>query len=471
MKVVLIRPPGTLGLIAKQSTQHPVNLATLAAVAVRAGYDTQIWDYEIELFEEGAFIARLRDYAPDVIGISCMTGTIHTGHDVAAVVKKASPTTVTVVGGCHISALPEQTLREFPSFDMGVYGEGEETMVELLDRLSRGASVAGIRGIVRREGDEVIVEPPRPLMAELDSLPIPARHLLPLGRYPQSSSTPGIYSKRYRPTQMFTSRGCYARCIFCASNVLFGRHVRYRSVEHILAEVDDCMSRFHFNHFTIDDDTFAIDKRRLASLCDGFARRGITWDCDTRVDLVSPDVLQMMAKSGCLKVAYGMESGSQRVLDLIGKGITVEQVRNAVKWSKEAGLTVQTQLMIGSHPSETRDEVYASLRLVKEIRPHFISWAVTVPYPGTQIYKLLAEKGYLTSFDWRQFQMYNVVPVWRTDHFTGPELVALQKEMLRKYYLRPAQVWQLLTSIRSVDELGVYAQALFDFVKFTRRKA
>jgi len=468
MKVALVRPPGTLGVIAKQSTQHPINLATLAAIAVQAGHETHVWDYEVEPFAEDRLASRIKESKPDVIGISCMTATVHKGHEIARIAKGVRPSTCTVLGGCHCSALPGRTLREFPSFDIGVHGEGEETLVELLAHLSEQRTPEGIPGTVYRQDGQIVVEPARPLIGDLDSLPIPARHLLPLDRYPRTSSTPGIYSRRYRPTQMFTARGCYARCIFCASKVLFGRRVRYRSVEHIVAEVEDCINRFGFNHFTIDDDTFAIDKERLASLCDRFGKLGVTWDCDTRVDLVSRDVLKMMARSGCLKVAYGVESGSQRILDLIGKGATVEQVRNAVSWAREAGLITQAQLMIGSHPSETRDEVYATLRLVKDVRPDFVSWAITVPYPGTEVYDLLVKKGYIQTFDWRQFQMYNVVPIWRTEHFTGSELVALQKQVLRRYYLRPSLIWQLLRRIRGVDELRVYVDALLDFVRFTR---
>ncbi len=470
MKLILVRPPGTLGVIARQSTQHPVNLATLAAVVKRAGHEVRILDYEIELLDEDGFAAYLRDYVPDVVGVSCMTATVNTGHHIATIVKKVSPTTITMIGGPHCSALPETTLREFPDFDIAVYGEGEETLVELLQRFSEGGTPTGIPGAVHRQGDRVVVEPPRPLMPDLDTLPIPARDLLPLHRYPRTSSTPGIYSKKYNPTQLFTTRGCYAQCIFCASNVLFGRRVRYRSAQHVLAEAQDCVERFGFNHLTIDDDTFATNKKRLAMLCEGFSRLGVTWDCDTRVDAVSRDTLKMMAESGCLKVAYGVESGCQRILDLIGKNITVEQIENAVRWSKEVGLLVQTQLMIGSHPSENRDEVYQTLKLVRKIKPHFISWAITVPYPGTQSYDLLTKKGYLDTLDWQQFKMYGVVPIWRTDHFTGAELVALQKEVLRKYYLRPSQILQLLRRVRSIDELRVYAGSMLDFLSFTRRR-
>lgn len=443
MKVVLVRPPKVQGSLEKDSVQQPINIAVIAAYLRRHGHEVAIWDYEVESFSESAYVGRLLASDPQIVGFTCMTGTILDAGSIASVLKRSCPHIMTVVGGPHVTALPERSLEEFPSFDVVVMGEGEETMLELCSRVERGKPLEGVLGIAYRTDGTIRVEGRRPLIKDLDSLPYPARDLLDLSRY-QGASTPGLYDYRKgTSTELFTSRGCGQRCIFCAMSVVFQQKVRFRSPEHVLGEVEECRDRFGYLHFTIEDDTFAYGTRRLEMICEGLGRLGVTWDCDCRVDVVSPEKLALMARNGCKKISYGVESGSPRIMKLNQKGITVEQVRNAFAWTKKAGIICQANFIVGSHPDETMEDIRMSENLMREISPDLLFIAPIIPFPGTRLHAMLEEKGYLGDENWAHYDCIHGNPTWRLNHFTGKELVKIQRRIFLRYYTRPRYLLKL----------------------------
>lgn len=465
MKVALVHPPEPYSSIASNITQHPINLASLAAYIMQFGHEVEIWDFAAEPPTKEHLINRLKSFMPQVVGFSCMTPLIKTGHKMAEIIKSCDPDITTIVGGPHVSAVPKETLLEFPSFDIGVIGEGEITLKEILENLKDGVLPKGLAGTAYREDGDIKVGPMRPLISDLNELPYPKRELINFDLY-LGSSSPGLSAKIMRITEIFTSRGCPHRCIFCGSHITHRQKVRFRSPEHLMGEIIECIERFKIEHFTIDDDTFTYGKDRLMKILRGFKELKISWDCDSRVDSVSPEILEAMAEAGCKKVAFGVETGSPRILELIRKKITVEQIENAFKWARKAGILSSAFIMIGSHPSETIEDLKYTLELLYRVRPDFVLVYIAVPYPGTELYQIMKEKGYIFTEDWDEFDIVRTEAKWRNDNFMPDDLVKYQKWMYRKYYLRPGFILKKLVSAHSFKEFEYLFSAGFDFVKY-----
>jgi radical SAM superfamily enzyme YgiQ (UPF0313 family) len=276
----------------------------------------------------------------------------------------------------------------------------------------------------------------------------------------------GLDATLHRSTEIFTTRGCPEACIFCASKITFGRTVRFRSAGNVLAEVDECMERWGYRHFTIEDDTFTYRPERLREICEGLKERGVSWDCDTRVNAVTSKMLEMMAACGCKKVAFGVESGSPRILKLIKKGITVEQIERAFAWSRAAGLITTAFIVIGSHPSETPQDLEMTVRLIRDIDPDLLAVAIAVPFPGSELEHLMRERGLILSEQWEKYTHIHSTPCWRTEHFTPQQLVSLQIRIFRRFFLRPRFIMKTLKKALSWRGLRYYSRSLFQILMY-----
>lgn len=459
-KILLIRPPTVMKGSAFIATQFPLNLAAIAASLLAKDYEVDIWDYDVEEFDESDFGKKLKNFSPCAVGISCYTPTVINGHRIAASVKRYLPEAKVIVGGPHVSALPEETLNEFSGFDIGVLGEGEETMTELADRLTVGHPLDDLRGIVYRRAGSLCVTERRPPIEDLDGLPVPARHLLKRHLY-KGQSHRGFSRGFLNITEIMTSRGCPNRCIFCASDVVMQGPVRFRSASSVKGEIAECAERYGFNHFTISDDTFTLKEDRLYEICEEFSRSKVTWNCNARVWPISRKMLSGMARSGCAGITFGVESGSPRLLKLIKKNVTVEQIEDAFRWSKEAGIKlVEADIIIGSHPSETEDDIRMTNKLLRRLSPDMIMASVIVPYPGTAIYDMMKEKNLIfKDRKWDDFVLFGKEPSWRTEHFDQKELLGLQKKMLTGFYFKPSYIMGRLSKIKNPRELLYWFRA------------
>ncbi|MFA4903589.1 MAG: radical SAM protein [Desulfobaccales bacterium] len=467
-KIVFIIPPADSLTLKFVSYQQPINLAYLAAAVIKAGFSAEIWDYSIGEFVENDFLNRIRESNPFAIGVHCKTFSIIQGHYLAEIIKKHFSGIMTIVGGPHSSALPIDTLTEFPHFDIVVIGEGEATIAELCRAISSGNDLKNVNGLAFREGGTAVCTEKRELIKNLDELDYPARHLLARSTPGNRHPTRGISPANHNVTEIFTSRGCPGKCIFCAVNISYGNCVRFRTVDNVLGEIEECISRYKYNHIIIQDDTFTLNKKRVSSILDGFRRLGLSsWSCDSRVDTVNEEMLQEMAASGCKKISFGVESGSDRILKLIKKNITVEQVKRTVALAKRANIgIVECTFMIGSHPDETYDDVQATWRLIKELSPDIIAVSVIVPYPGTEVYRLMEERGYINTKNWSDFQVIGATPGWHTANFSALELVRLQRKFINQYYFSPGYLIKSLSKIRSAKEIQYLFKTGLEYIRF-----
>jgi radical SAM superfamily enzyme YgiQ (UPF0313 family) len=466
-KIILFRPPDPMQDSALLSHTRPMNLAYLAATLRSAGFDVVIIDYESTPYSELHLQQILHRMRPILAGISCTTPTVTSASQLAATIKSHAPDVTTVVGGSHASALPEQTLLEFPAFDYLVFGEGELTLLELCIRIRDGGKDSAINGLAFRENGIVTVTEARRLITNLDSIPFPARDLIDYASQVGHSSRG--FSNKLLSTELFTSRGCPVGCSFCAIQATFGKSVRFRDPSCIEDEVSRMLREQQFNHVVIADDTFTLLPDRAAAICEILGRSGIkSWNCDSRVNTVSLELLKTMKSCGCEKVAFGVESGSQRMLDLIGKKITVDQVRNAVYWAKQAGIKhIEGNFIIGSDPSETREDLDETRKLITTLPWTFVSIAVIVPYPGTPVREQMLSSGLIAAeTGWDEYVIFGKRPGWRTEHFSVDELLQHQRSLTRSFYLRPSYILSRLASIRSLGELQYWATAGSSYLKW-----
>jgi anaerobic magnesium-protoporphyrin IX monomethyl ester cyclase len=457
-----------MGRAHAHALQHPIGLCWLAAALRSGGFEPALIDFEVEKYDPVEFAALIKKENPLAVGFTAMTPTITAAAEMAAAAKHAAPDTVTIIGGAHASIMPLRTLEEYPALDVAATGDGEERIVKICAAAARGVlRETALPGCAVRAGDKIIdftSEPGPPL--DMDTLPMPARDLLKFELY-RGASTPGIPAGTFRATELFTSRGCPGKCIFCCSDLMFGRRVRFRGIDHVMREVAECVERFNFNHFTIDDDTFTSDRNRALEFCERMAPLRATWDCDTRVDRIDEELVRAMAASGCKKIAFGVETGSPKILELIKKGITLEQVQRAFSITRRAGVMTCAFLMVGNHPEETRGDIERTWKFIDKLDPDLISVLLATPYPGTELYGIMRAENLIGDVPWSAYaQSFTAAPFSRTRTLPPEELKRLQSWLLRKFYLRPSYIARRLAALRKPGELRYWAGAGINFLRY-----
>jgi len=426
-----------------------MNLVCLATWLREHGHNPEIVDLELD--SQTYLIERLKSEKPYLVGITAMTPNITEAKRICELSRSLG--IKTVLGGAHPTVLPDQTLQD-TGCDYVVIGEGEKPLCELLNNIKNNSPADSIKGIAfLKEGCAYISE--RPELIELDELPVPDRRFLKLDLY-RGYSTPGISAAA---AVIFTSRGCAYDCTFCASKVINQRRVRFRDMGSVFKEIDDVVS-LGFRHLTIDDDTFTLDNQRVKQFCSYLKSKypRLSWDCDARVDTVDAGFIRIMKDSHCKKIAFGVESGSPRILKLINKNIDIDQVKRAFGLAKKFKILTQGDFVIG-FPEEAPEDIKATEELIFEIKPDFLLLSVCVPYPGTAIYDYMLKNGYLTYKDWDSFVFFSKDIPWRTAYFNGKELVAMRKSISRRFYFRPSYIFKKILSLHSISEIRYLIKA------------
>lgn len=388
---LIVTPPLGLGYIASKLRQDGLSVETV---------DMAILDLDL-----GELKQKLQRMGPEIVGIASETLTSKNALKIADLVKEVNDESWTVLGGPHVTFKDTETLRN-PNVDVIVRREGELTMSALAQRIRKEkADLEDIDGITYRKNGRIIRNPDRPLIEDLDGLPPPARELFPLHLY------------KY-PGTLITSRGCPSKCIFCSANAMCEGRYRIRSPANVVAEITDMINRFGFTKFFIADDTFTVFKERTEKICESLQKLEIIWFCESRANTVNRQLLDCMARAGCKVIQYGVESGSEKILKSIRKGITLEQAARAVKWSVETGIMPVCSFMV-PHPEDTVETIKETKKFMEKLKAMgaLVVVSATTPFPGTYLYDHAQEIG--VNIIAEDYDMYDMAtPVITTKYLT-----------------------------------------------------
>ncbi len=373
MCVLLINPYYPIS----ETPSPPLGLAFLAAVLEAAGIEVQILDLVVYPYSKERLARTLKAFDPQFVGATAVTMNFEHAAGVLRDVKAIAPNILTVMGGPHVTFCASDTLQSCPEIDFIVMGEGEETLVELVMALQQGENPGNIKGLAYQDHGGIILTPPRDLIQNIDALPEPARHLIPLGRY----RALGL------PISMTTSRGCPFQCIFCVGRKMVGAKVRYRNPKKVVDELA-YLSTLGFHQINIADDLFTASKKHCMAVCDEILQRQlkIQWTSFARVDTVSRPALEKMKQAGCTAVSFGVESGSPEILTTIKKGITLNQVIDAVSMCNDVGVTPQASFILGL-PGETLQTLQQTVAFAKRLKSMGVlhGYHLLAPFPGTDV--------------------------------------------------------------------------------------
>jgi anaerobic magnesium-protoporphyrin IX monomethyl ester cyclase len=457
LKALLVNPPvlspvldNTPSVIEEgRGATPPLGLMYLAAyLEAYSDHQVEIIDAQVEENGLSAVENRIRTYRPDVVGITAMTMILLDVVGVVELIKRVQPSIRVVVGGPHAHLFPEETAR-LTGVDFVIQGEGEEAFKELLDHIDDVAQLGRTPGVAFLNADELVNVGPRAPIENLDALPFPARHLVPQNRYSS------VLAKRDPVTTLFTSRGCPFKCTFCDRPHL-GKRFRARSGQNVVDEIETCTDR-GIHQFLIYDDTFTVNKQRVLDICAQIRRRGldIGFDIRARVDTVDEEMLKDLKAAGCEGIHYGVESGSERVLRTLKKGIDLDHTRRIFNLTRERGIASLAYFMIGN-PGETLRDVEMTFALMKRLDPDYVHITVLTPFPGTRIYEDGLRCGLLEGDTWRAFAEKPdpafQPPFW-SEFFSRKQLDDLLVKGYRQFYLRPSYIARRTVRLRSVGDL------------------
>ncbi|CDE58731.1 short-chain dehydrogenase/reductase SDR family protein [Fusobacterium sp. CAG:439] len=421
----------------------PADLMYLAAVAEKQGFEAKISDYS----QSGDYEEDLREFKPDYLVVNIATPTLEHDLDAVKKAKEICPNITTVAKGAAFLTLGEKIVSEHNELDFGILGEAEDTLKDILDNKPKN----NILGIYYKENDEVKFTGKRPFIEDLDSLPFPARHLVNnnIYRRPDNNKVQATIK---------VSRGCPFHCFFCLATPVSGAKVRRRSPENIVAEIRECVEKYNIKNFLFWSDIFNIDKDWTMKLCQAIIDSGlkITWSANTRADTADYEMAKIMYKSGCRLVSIGVESGSQYMLEKMGKKITLNDVRRTVKVFKKAKIRIYNYFVIGL-PWETEETVEETIKFAIELNSDFISFYTATPLPGSRFYDYALEHNLFdkeTSFENAYYY-----PAVNTHNLTRERVFELHKAAVKRFYLRPLYILKMLFRIRSFEEVKNYFTA------------
>lgn len=418
-----------------------VGIACMAGVLQRRGIEVKVLDLMALPMSNRKFAEELKAFEPNFIGFTAPTHQIFDAAELASLAKQVLPHSKTIVGGYHANGLPVRTMKEFPAFDYLIYGEGELTFIELIQSDECPSDLEKIEGLVFRDGEEIKKNPPRANLPDLELLDFPAYELFPIetGRYL------AYYTKdrRIRELPIFLSRGCPYDCAFCFRSM--GRQYRIRSPESLVEEVERNLRLFNCQQLLFTDETFTINKKAVEAFCLAFRASGlhrrVRWICETRVDCVTRELLQLMKEANCCYISYGIESGNQKILDDQKKGLNLEQVREVVAETKKLGIGVQTNFILG-HPGETWETAQDTISFAASLPSDSATFGIMVPFPGTEIWEMAnrGEAGLrILTFDWRKYGT-QIGAALELDTLPRPMLERLQTTAYVRYMLSRKQL-------------------------------
>ncbi|MFH1202735.1 MAG: radical SAM protein [Candidatus Omnitrophota bacterium] len=411
-----------------------LGLAHIASFISSNKVDVTLYDFDMLAVDMSYIRALLEKKSPDMVGISFLTANRHVAFEIARIAKSLSA--FVVAGGPHITFTAQETLRGISAFDVAVVGEGEITMGELLQYLEKKKNLEDISGIAYRKNGNIVLNPTRPLLQDINILPEPAWHLLPIAEYPEYA--------------LMGTRGCWEGCIFCNSPAFWQKKIRYILPQRLVDWAEHLTKDYGKKTIRFRDDYFTGNKKWVLAVCEEILRRKlkIRWECQGRVDHVDSEVFKMMRKAGCYKISFGVESGNERILAYIHKNINRDDVKQAIQLARKCGFEQIVTLFMLGHPTETLQTLEETYRFALELRADLVSFKPTDIFPGTQLYTYAIQNGVLPlNFNWlekgiwkRGFCTEVDVPVYE-----NPELKRTDLEKISKLFFMRSYIDRLLS--------------------------
>ncbi len=449
MKIALVASPYPL----TEAPSPPLGISYVAATCIEAGAKVAIFDYIVSQYSPEKLRRDIDAFNPEVLGTNSVTMNFLTAAGIIREAKRHNTALITMMGGPHVSFDIERTLNQYPEIDLIVVGEGEATLREILPVIKEKQEWHHIKGVAFRDDNETIITEPRPLIEDLDTLPMPARHLLPISRYQALGF----------PVSIITSRGCPNRCIFCLGRKMVGFKVRHRSPMKVVDEIEHLLT-YGIDRINIADDIFTANKKRVKEFCDEIIKRDLRfgWSAFSRVNTVNRETLQIMKDAGCDSVSFGIESGNPEMLKRIRKGITLDQARDATRCCKEVGILPHASFVVGL-PGENHQTLKDTSEFAESLQIDY-GHHMLAPFPGTTVREEIDQYDLeILTDDWNRYDANRAIV--RTSGLSDDDMNTFLDEFEKPHIERWERIKQLCsenngTPQESLDVEGFYRMTL-----------
>jgi len=447
MKILLVQPASDEVLYSRVFGVNfpPVGLGYLSGFLGHKGHKIRVIDMPALNLRLDQFQHLVRNEKPDAVGIYCAITRINQAMSVARISKNEGA--FTVLGGPEPSINDKTILLENSCVDAVVRGEGEITFLDLIGRLEDSENLDEVKGVTYRNGRRIVANPSRPLIENLDELPFPARHIVKSKHYRQ-----GTFVAKHCTT-MVTSRGCPYHCTYCLwPGTLYGHHFRARSSLNVVEEIEQVVRDYHIDEIYFDEDCLALDRKRILEICRLIKERQlkVKWISQCRVDSMDEEVVQSIKQAGCRYIRFGVESGSQRMLQTMKKGVTLGKIRKAFELCRGVGIKTQAFFLFGI-PGETEDSIREPIKFAKELRADSAQFAVVIPHPGTELYRICQDNGWLKYNSWEDFSAGNCLI--ETKHLSRRDIERARIQAYREFYFRPSYILATALKLRGLTDI------------------
>lgn len=432
MKILLVNPPAS-ERFPSASRVPPLGLTYIAAALEKNGFSARILDASVEELAAEEAAERILNSNADIVGFTAMTPNYPQAEKIARILKEKNRGLPLAIGGSHATFLPEQALES--GFDFVVRGEGEQTFLELCKKIEKKENgFESINGLSWKKDGKIIHNPDREFLKNLDELPFPAYHLLDVEAYQNKAPPSNIRKGGW--ISYSSSRGCPFGCFYCSVTNFWGKIWRGHSAERIANDLEKLKKSYNLKSVFFVDDNFTFRRERIMGLCRLMKEKklNLEWSCSCRVDQVDEELLRDMRSAGCWRIGFGVEAGTQKVIDWYGKKITIEKAVQAVRLCRKVGISPFCFFIIGA-PIETEDDVRETISAAKKINPDIVGISFLTPFPGSKLYDYVLENGMLLTKDFYEFS--EDVPVIN-GNLTPEKLKELSVQAYREFYFRPS---------------------------------
>lgn len=465
LKVLLVRPVAEKEM--PLDIIPPIGLGYLATAARKAGFlDVLILDCVKEKIDFDEFSKRIELISPDVVGFQIFSHDLRSLEKSLEIIKKYNPKITVVAGGPHPSGLPEETLRDFPKLDFAFKGESEIGFPYLLKRINKkksfNNSLGKIPGLIWRKNLNKIVVNQQIFPKNLNKLGFPAWDLLKPQEYPDAPQ--GIFFKNLPIASIMATRGCPFECTYCAGKTVTGKKIRTRSINNVISEIELLYREYGIREIHILDDEFTINKKYVREFCKKLLSKDfkISWCCPNgvRLDTLDLNTLRLMKKSGCYYITVGIESGSDKILSLMKKGLSIKVIKKQVQLIKKSGLDANGFFILG-YPDETEKDIKKTIRFAKNLGLKRVIFSNLLPLPGTEVYKNLIESGEIKKEEINWEMLFHADVPYSPPSISKKRLKGLQRRAYIEFYLRPKVLLDVLREIKTLEQVKFLLRRFF----------